>query len=155
MPFDRLVRGVDAWAGVHPEHEVRAQIGATSLRPHSLEWTRFLSPEEFDRALDDADAIVGHAGTGTLFAAMERGKPVLVLPRRAALRETRNDHQVATAKRFAEVSGVVVAWNELELPERLDALPSTHPGPRLLARNARGPLIATIASFIGRGRDAR
>jgi UDP-N-acetylglucosamine transferase subunit ALG13 len=147
MPFDRLIAAVDAWAAEHPEHEVQAQIGETALTPRHLSWTKFLPPPEFDRAFEEADAIVGHAGTGTLFAAMERGKPVLVLPRHAALRETRNEHQVATAKRFAHFAGVVVAWDETELPAKLDALPSMRGG-SVLAHAASGPLVEAIATFI-------
>jgi UDP-N-acetylglucosamine transferase subunit ALG13 len=148
MPFDRLVAGVDAWAADRPEHRVRAQIGDGGP-PRHLSWTRFLPPAELDRALDEADAIVGHAGTGTLFAALERGKPVLVMPRRAALRETRNDHQIATAERFAHLAGVRVAWDERELPAKLDALPHARGGPRV-ERESRGPLVEAIAAFIAR-----
>ncbi|HJL18852.1 MAG TPA: glycosyltransferase [Sandaracinaceae bacterium LLY-WYZ-13_1] len=149
MPFDRLVAAVDRWAGEHPAHHVVAQIGKSELEPTHLDWRQFLQPPDFDRAFDEADAIVGHAGTGTLFAAMERGTPILVMPRRAALHETRNDHQVATAKRFERFDGISVAWDEIELPARLDELPSLQ-GAAVLAHDAEGPLIETVAAFIDR-----
>ena len=146
MPFDRLIGALDRWAGEHPEHPIFAQIGRSTLHPENLRWERFIAPEVFTRAFDEADAIIGHAGTGTLFAAMERAKPILILPRRAALRETRNDHQVATARRFESFAGVAVAWGEEDLPRELDAL-STLPGSRLLPPQASGPLIETLARF--------
>ncbi|MGE0792104.1 MAG: glycosyltransferase [Sandaracinaceae bacterium] len=147
MPFDRLIRAVDSWAGAHPRHRVRAQIGETDLVVRHCEAHRFLQPAEFDRAYDDADAIVGHAGIGTLFAAMERGTPIAVLPRQARLRETRNDHQIATARRFESRDGVLVAWTEAELPAVLDALVLA-PAASRLAPHASAPLLGAIARFI-------
>lgn len=147
MPFDRLIAAVDAWAEQNPRHEVRAQIGRSALTPTHITWSHFCTPAELARAYDDADAIVGHAGTGTIFAALERRKALLVMPRRADLLETRNDHQLATAKRFAELAGVAVAWDEVELAARLAtarfALPS-----RMLPERASGPLTRAIATFI-------
>ncbi len=147
MPFDRLVRAVDTWAAERPQHRIFAQIGAGTMQPKHLAWTRFLSVSELARAYDEADAVIGHAGTGTLLAALERRKPILVMPRRADLRETRNDHQLATAKRFAELAGVVVAWNEEDLASRLETLRDVRPG-LALAGEASGPLVTLIATFI-------
>jgi UDP-N-acetylglucosamine transferase subunit ALG13 len=153
MPFDRLVLAMDAWAAANPSAHVTAQVGDSEVRATHLHAQRFLEPAHFDRACDDADAIVGHAGIGTLFAALERGKPVLVLPRRADLRETRNDHQLATARRFGERPGVVVVWEERELPEgleRLAALVSAAPGVAEPARR-EGPLFDVIRDFVDTG----
>ncbi|MCZ7682101.1 MAG: hypothetical protein M5U28_26235 [Sandaracinaceae bacterium] len=86
-------------------------------------------------------------GTGTLLAALERGRPIVVLPRRADLRETRNDHQLATAARFAELAGVSVAWSERELPRALERLAAAPPTLRL-AQEASGPLVRRIAAFL-------
>ena len=49
--------------------------------------------------MDAAAAIVAHAGMGTILTALETGKRLLVMPRRAALGEHRNDHQLATVSR--------------------------------------------------------
>ncbi len=149
MPFDRLIDAMDAWAAAHPRHTVLAQIGASELSPHHLAWTRFLSPAELERAFGEADAIVGHAGTGTIIAALERCKPIVVLPRRAELRETRNDHQLATAKRFAELAGETIAWRERELPRAIASIAEAPPT-LTLAPQARGRLVERIAAFIER-----
>lgn len=153
MPFDRLVQAMDAWAAQHPSARVTAQVGDSTLRTAHLDAQRFLEPARFDQACDEADAIVGHAGIGTLFAALERGKPVLVLPRRADLRETRNDHQLATARRFGERPGVVVVWEERELAdglERLRALVQAAPGVAQPALR-EGPLFDVIRHFVDTG----
>lgn len=153
MPFDRLVAALDHWARQHPSAHVTAQIGDSALRPTHLHAQRFLEPARFDRACDEADAIVGHAGIGTLFAALERGKPVLVLPRRADLRETRNDHQLATARRFGERPGVVVVWDERDLPAGLERLAEQVRAASGVVEPAlrEGPLFDAIRSFMDSG----
>ena len=54
---------------------------------------------------------------GSIITALELGKRIIVMPRRADLGEHRSDHQVATAKRFAEQGRIEVAFNERELLE--------------------------------------
>ncbi|MDX2116370.1 MAG: glycosyltransferase [Planctomycetota bacterium] len=120
MSFDRMVRAVDDWAGARGRRDVFAQIGPTSYRPRHIEWTEFIEPEEFRRRVQEASVLVAHAGMGSILTALEAGKPILVMPRRGDLRETRNDHQIATARRFLDLGKVAVAFDEAELPAKLD-----------------------------------
>jgi UDP-N-acetylglucosamine transferase subunit ALG13 len=122
LSFDRLISGVDAWAGAAGGREVFAQIGPTRLAPRHIEHARFVSPEECHERMVAAKAVVAHAGMGTILTALEMGKPLLVMPRRAALGEHRNDHQFATAHRFAELGRIKVAFDEAELLPRLEEL---------------------------------
>ena len=98
MPFDRMVRTIDAWASRVGRSDVFAQIGPTNWRPRHIEWTQFIEPQDFRRRVRDATIIVAHAGMGSILV-LELGKPIIVMPRRGDLRETRNDHQLATALR--------------------------------------------------------
>lgn len=152
MPFDRLIAAMDEWAEMHPQHTVFAQIGKSDLKPKHMKWSTLTSPSRFGECCEEADAIVGHAGIGTLFAALERGKPIVVLPRLATKRETRNEHQSATARRFTQYSSVRVAWSEHELSERLTELPGMirAAGDAVIEDAAQGPLIRALADFIDR-----
>lgn len=123
MPFDRLISTVDEWAG-RVSTEIFAQIGPTKLRPRHIQWIRFLEPAGFLSHIDSADLLVAHAGMGSIITALEHSKPLLIMPRRGDLGETRNDHQVATARRFQELGLVHVAYDEHELTDKLDRLAS-------------------------------
>lgn len=150
MPFDRLVRTVDEWAARRARADVFAQIGTTDYCPSTLKWSPFLDPPAFRARIKEASAIVAHAGMGSILTALESGKPILVMPRRGALRETRNDHQVATAERFKALGRVAVAMTESELPERLDelhALAATEP----ISPHASPRLIGALRRFILEG----
>jgi UDP-N-acetylglucosamine transferase subunit ALG13 len=122
LAFDRLIAAVDGWAGQSGDREVFAQIGPSRLRPQHIDHGRFVSPQECADRMRAADAIIAHAGMGTILTALEMGKPLLVMPRRAELGEHRNNHQLATATRFSDRDGVMVALDEIELAAKLDEL---------------------------------
>ena len=147
MPFDRLVRAVDAWAAEGTEDEVFAQIGPTGYRPSNIRFAQFLRPEEFRRQCTGARAIVAHAGTGSIITALQLGKPIIVMPRRASLRETRSDHQVATAERFRRFSSVVVARDEAELRHHLSRIGQLA-ATRAIGAQASEELLRAIRLFV-------
>jgi UDP-N-acetylglucosamine transferase subunit ALG13 len=147
LPFDRLIRSVDAWAGARQQPDVFAQIGSSSFRPRHIRWSEFLDPDEFRRVVQSSDGLVAHAGMGSIITALEFGKPILVMPRRADLRETRSDHQVDTAKHLREQGYVDVAFDENELSAHLDALVSAE-GRAPIATTASGELVRVLRSFI-------
>ncbi len=148
LPFDRLTAAIDAWAGSASSVPVFAQIGPSRLRPRHIKFAQFITPGECAQRMEEASAIVAHAGMGTILTALELGKPVLVMPRRAALGEHRNDHQLATAHRFSELGKIRVAFDEADLAPALDELERTVPQPRLGAY-APDDFLAGLRAFIG------
>jgi UDP-N-acetylglucosamine transferase subunit ALG13 len=118
VPFSRLVKQVDLWSKENPGHRIFAQVGRlkpADYVPQAMEWTEMVSADEFDRHCVEARLIVAHAGMGSIISALQVGKPIVILPRSGRLRETRNDHQFATAKRFSNRPGIFVAWAENDL----------------------------------------
>lgn len=146
LPFDRLVRAVDEWAGDSGASSVFAQIGDTLYRPAHMEWAQYLPAEHFRRRIAAASLIVSHAGMGNLLAALAAQKPLLVMPRRAALNEIRNDHQLATIKWLRQLPGVTVAKDVGELMARLQA--GDWPAPEALRSEASPELLAAVRDFI-------
>jgi UDP-N-acetylglucosamine transferase subunit ALG13 len=122
MAFDRLIRTVDDWALRRQRDDVFAQIGPTELKTRHIATTRFIDPQEFRRRVGEARIVIAHAGMGSIITALELGKPILVMPRRGDLYETRNDHQIATARQFQRSGRIAVAMNEPELMDKLDML---------------------------------
>lgn len=127
MPFDRLTRTVDEWAAARQRDDVFAQIGDTDYEPNHVRWTRFLTPKDFRKTMEQSDLVVAHAGMGTILTAREVATPVLVLPRRASAQETRNEHQLATARLLQNRGLVDVAWEETDLWAKLDSIKDRKP----------------------------
>jgi UDP-N-acetylglucosamine transferase subunit ALG13 len=146
LPFDRLVRTVDAWSG-KTGAEVFAQIGPGEYVPRHLQWTRTLPADECNDRIRNARAVVAHAGMGSILTALQCGKPIVVMPRRAGLGEHRNDHQVMTAKHFQEQGRIRVAFDEAELVRELNELATLKPSVRISA-TASPALVAALRQFV-------
>jgi UDP-N-acetylglucosamine transferase subunit ALG13 len=147
MPFDRLVGAVDRWAQQRNRTDVLAQIGPTAWRPSHIRWTEFLEPAEFRRHVEAADVVIAHAGMGSILTALEMGKPIVVMPRRGDLMETRNDHQVATARQLLAQGWVQVAFDEVELLLKLQQIDSIRAAARI-SPHASTQLISAIRQFV-------
>jgi UDP-N-acetylglucosamine transferase subunit ALG13 len=147
LPFDRLIRAVDEWAALCTGSDVFAQIAAADYRPKHVKFTDFLDPPEFRRLIREAKVIVAHAGMGSIIAALEVGKPIVVMPRLARFRETRNDHQVAAAKHFGAQGRIIVADDEQQLRGKLDYALTLRKTDRIDTQ-ASPHLIATIRAFL-------
>lgn len=146
-PFDRLIRAVDEWARTRNRTDVVAQIAAGTYIPKHIRFIDFVNPSQFRELTQDANVLVAHAGMGSIITALEFGKPIVVMPRRAFFLETRNDHQVAAAEYFGSKGRIVVAQDEHELPERLDTALALGETTRL-GSHASAQLIATLRSFL-------
>lgn len=122
LPFDRMVKVVDAWAAENRRSDVFAQIGKTEWRPQTIAFQPFLTPGEFAAKMDAATVVISHAGMGNILTSLRQEKPILVMPRRASLGEHRNEHQLATARHLSDMGKVTVAMDEAELRSWLGRL---------------------------------
>jgi UDP-N-acetylglucosamine transferase subunit ALG13 len=150
LPFDRLVRTVDEWAGRIGRRDVFAQIGPSGYRPQHVQWADFLAADECRRRIEAARVVVAHAGMGSILTALELGKPIIVMPRRSDLREHRNDHQVSTARRFLAQGRIDVAFDEAQLTRQLEEV-ETLSGQERIAPTASPRLLHALAGFVNFG----
>jgi UDP-N-acetylglucosamine transferase subunit ALG13 len=118
-PFDRLVQAMDAWCeGAGRGQAVFGQIAEPQeggYRPRNFDWVSRLAPADYAARFAGADLIVSHAGMGSIITALQNSKPIVVMPRRGHLRETRNDHQHATVRMLGGRPGIHVAEDETHL----------------------------------------
>jgi UDP-N-acetylglucosamine transferase subunit ALG13 len=148
--FDRLIRAIDEWAGARGRADIFAQTGPSDFRPEHIRSAPFVSADAFRQHVEVASLIVAHAGMGSIITALELGKRILVMPRRADLGEHRNDHQIATARRLSEHGRILTAMDQQELYEKLDQLQNPTISERL-SSEASPNLIRTIRKFIETG----
>lgn len=147
IPFDRLVKAVNRWARERNRHDIFAQVGKGGWEPDFVPFAAMLEPPEFKERLVASSIVVGHAGMGTILSALQSSKPILVMPRRGHLGETRNDHQMATARELLAMSAVNVAFDEEELTACLDRLGEFVPNERI-SPFASQELVGALHGFI-------
>lgn len=156
LPFDRLARAVDLWCAETGRDDVIGQLGEPGpdgYRPRHYKWSAFMPPSELDKMLNDAQLIIAHAGMGSIISALRSAKPIVIMPRRASLGEHRNDHQVATAGRFAGRPGIYVAEDEIALPAALARAAEAQALNASLPPFADRTFTAPLRQFIFNGAD--
>lgn len=142
LPFDRFLEMLDSIAPSLGGEELVVQAIPDRYRPRNLTTRGFITPDEFGEIFSRARLIVAHAGMGTIISALESAKPIIVVPRKAALGEHRNDHQQATARRLGELGYVHVA-------DSADTLASHITDPSLAPMRAISPTASsTLVSAI-------
>lgn len=149
LGFDRLISAMDSWtAEQNGAVDVLAQIGDSSIRPTAMRWSQSVTPDEFNAAVAQAEIIVAHAGMGSVLTALELGKPLVLMPRRADLMEHRNDHQLATARWLVSRDGIFVAQDEHELPRVLTEARAAAKLPTLISPYASPALLDAIRRLV-------
>lgn len=113
-PFDRLFKKLDELceAGVLKE-PVFAQVGLSTYEPKHYEFVKYLSPEEFDKKIAEANIVVCHGASGSIVKALKAQKTVIGVSRLRRYKEHINDHQVQCNEAFAEGRHIVMADPEL------------------------------------------
>jgi len=147
LPFDRLVSSVDEWAQVNEIPACFAQTGRGARTPRHMDHAATLTPSQFATHIAKCTAIVSHAGMGTILTALKYQKPIIIMPRLAAMGEHRNDHQLATARHVGDRRGIYVASDEVDLIEKLDRVRALAPADSV-SDAASAQLLKALRDFI-------
>ncbi len=116
-PFPRLV---DALARVARTTgwQIRVQHASAGLPP-GLDGWRLIPRHELMAELDAADAVVCHAGAGTIRDALVHGHRPILVPRLARFGEHVNDHQLELVNALGERAVAIVGEEGDELVRSL------------------------------------
>ena len=147
LAFGRLIDAMDRYAAQSGE-QVIAQTGPGQGDWPHIDRREYLIPATFEELFVRARVVVGHAGIGTILSARRLNRPLIILPRRYRLGEHRNDHQLATSRRVADIRGIYVAWEAAEIAPLLKA---GIKGPPDGETPASAALIARLNTFIENG----
>jgi UDP-N-acetylglucosamine--N-acetylmuramyl-(pentapeptide) pyrophosphoryl-undecaprenol N-acetylglucosamine transferase len=137
--FPRLVRRL---LDVIPSAtEVLWQTGDTDVSDLGIDGHYAIPEHDLTEAMRAADVVVAHAGVGTALAAFEVGKCPLLVPRRLALGEHVDDHQIEVA---GELGGrglaITTDADDLEYADLLAA------AGRSVTTLAQAPPFATVGT---------
>ena len=147
LPFDRLVKAMDAWVEDKADVSIVAQIGSASYRPSNFDSVPMMTPGRYRECVLECDLVVSHVGMGTVLTASELGRPLVALARQPELSEVTSNHQLATARWLANVPGVKVIASEGELDAAIRNV--SEAPPRASGENPdRVRIVETIRNFI-------
>lgn len=119
QPFLRLI---EALASLGPVDLV-VQHGHSPAPRGVREAVPFLSFADVLDRLRDAEAVVTHAGVGSILLARRLGHTPVAVPRLRRHGEHVDDHQVELTSALAELKVVIPVWNVDELWAAIAAVP--------------------------------
>jgi UDP-N-acetylglucosamine transferase subunit ALG13 len=119
--FERLIKEMDEIAG-RTDEEVIMQIGETAYEPKNATYFKFASREEMDGLYEAARVVVCHAGVGSIFTALDHGKPVIAVPRRKKYGEHVDDHQLEIARELEKEGAIIAIYNISDLEKALHSI---------------------------------
>ena len=152
LPFDRVAKTLDKWLLNHKNNnEIYGQLGNNQYKPIHYNWTQYLSRDAFKDTISRCSLIISHAGIGSILSAIEFNKPIIIVPRIAALGEHRNDHQLDTINQFKKLQLVNIAQDTDELLELLSDSDQLTMSSDTKSKS-REQLINTVRQFISNER---
>lgn len=99
------------------------QIGHSHYLPENCEYKRSIDYEEYSQYLDRSHLIISHGGAGCIADALERGLPLVIVPRLKKFHEHTNDHQIELSNEIAKSGRAVVVYNIADLAAAIDRAP--------------------------------
>lgn len=150
-PFNRLIRAMEEIAGEIDGEEVVAQAFGVDFQVRNMKVVEFLTPDEYKQIFSRSRLIISHAGMGTIISALKEHKRIIIVPRIASLGEHRNEHQMATANKIAQLNYMPVIYDLGNLRELVLRSKRSDEGvfsiPEL-GETASESLISSIQEFI-------
>ena len=110
--MNRLIKAVDKLADEIDE-EIFVQTGHSTYKPEKCGHQQFLTKEEYREKIENCRMLITHAGVGTIIEGITAEKPVIVVPRLAAMKEHVDDHQKQIAEAFGN-KGCVLCCDDVE-----------------------------------------
>lgn len=105
QPFKRLLNGVLETIDILPR-PVIVQFGYSLFKDTRCLYSPFLSLDQYNRYIQDAQLLILHAGAGSVIKALRAGKRPIVVPRRKKFQEHINDHQLDFAKALSKMDKI-------------------------------------------------
>lgn len=88
----------------------------------------FISPDDFDKYMIEAEVVVTHAGVGTIIHGLKKNKKLIVVPRLKKYKEHVNDHQLQITDNFAKEGYIIALEDGEKLQDALKKAKDFKPG---------------------------
>lgn len=149
-PFDRLFKKLDELCEKKEiKEEIFAQIGTSSYKPKNFKYKDFISPEEFEKHINEAEIVISHGASGSIMKALNADKKVIVVTRLEKYGEHINDHQIQNNEAFRDNNYVLMANLELtDLGECIEKIKKKNNGLKKWVNKKPTAIIDLIDKYI-------
>lgn len=139
QPFERMLTNIECFSG---RASVVVQYGYGRPPQGVARAVAFMPFEEIEECMSRAEAVITHAGVGTILCARRAGHRPIVVPRLRALGEHVDDHQVELTQALAKHGQVEPIWEDMNIEDALRRIPARSAEP--LTSQAASTLAAAV-----------
>ena len=101
------------------KEKVIVQAGHTKFTSKDMEVYDLLSPDEFNKYIDECSLLITHGGVGSINDGLKHGKKIIAAPRLEKYKEHTNDHQLQIIKTFSKQGYILPLYDFDKLDEVL------------------------------------
>lgn len=109
--------------------KVLVQAGFTKFNSKYMEIFDFVSTEEIEKMIEDADYIITHGGVGSIVSSLKKGKKVIAVPRMKMYDEHVNNHQIDIINKFNAEGHIIGITGVEELSKAIKKVDTFEPKP--------------------------
>lgn len=101
------------------QEEIIVQAGYTKYTSNNMKIIDFISSNELNNLLSQADLIITHGGVGSILNSIKLHKKVIAVPRLSKYNEHVNDHQEQIVESLDSKGYIIGIKDVLQLPDAL------------------------------------
>ena len=129
-PFERLIKGVEKQIELgNIKDEVIVQAGCTKYKSNKMKILKYITINDFNKLLEDANFIITHGGVGSIIEGLKLGKKVIAVARKKEYGEHVNNHQEQIVENFGDEGYIIPVFDIDKLDLALKRLESFEPRP--------------------------
>lgn len=126
--FTRILEKVDELINKKIiKEKVIVQAGYTKYESKNMEIFDYVSKNQLEKYIEEASLIITHAGVGTIFDCLKKGKKIIAVPRLSKYREHNNDHQLQIVEEFSKEGFILPIYEMDELEDALKKIKKFKP----------------------------
>ncbi|MEW6295721.1 MAG: PssE/Cps14G family polysaccharide biosynthesis glycosyltransferase [Candidatus Diapherotrites archaeon] len=143
--FNRLLKEIDKLKEQTVlKEKIFAQTGFSKYKPKNFQYKKFISPKEFNILIKKADLFITHGGAGSIGAALQLNKKIIIVPRLKKFYEHTNDHQLELAKKLEEEGKAIAVLRINDLKDAIKKIKFFNPK----REEKGGKIIKLIEGFL-------
>lgn len=124
----KMYRLLDKIEKINIDDEIIVQAGGSSdYKSKKMKIFKFISYDEMEKLIDEADIVITHGGTGSIIMPISKNKKVIAMARLEKYGEHINDHQREIVSIFSEENYIKEMDDETDLEKLLEEIKKWKP----------------------------
>ncbi len=107
--------------------EIIVQAGHTKYQSENMKILDFVSNEEIEKLISEADMIITHGGVGSILQSIKKEKKVIAIPRLHKYQEHVNDHQREIVELFHQKEYIIGIQGVEQLEQAIEEIKEFKP----------------------------